>query len=92
MRRMLNHNFRPLATTAVLSALLLVGAMPTTGLAQTTSPATIAPATSAPVTTTTTTDQEHRDFPWGLLGLLGLAGLLGLRRRDETTVRTTGTR
>lgn len=78
--------------TAALSALLLVGAMPTTGLAQTSSPATIAPATSAPMTTSTTTDQDHRDFPWGLLGLLGLAGLAGLRRRNDTTVRTTGTR
>src|SRR5678815_4506255 len=34
-------------------------------------------------------EHEDRGRNWGWLGLLGLAGLLGLRRREDTTIRTT---
>lgn len=46
---------------------------------------TIAPAQTAadPATTTVAAQDDHEDFPWGLLGLLGLAGLLGRKRRDD---------
>jgi hypothetical protein len=59
-----------------LVALLLIGTMvlaPVALRAQTDTTA---------VTHTTTTQDEHHDFPWGLLGLLGLLGLMPRKHRD----------
>ncbi|WP_083939111.1 WGxxGxxG family protein [Deinococcus apachensis] len=42
-------------------------------------------------TTDTTTNDDNRGFPWGLLGLIGLAGLAGRRREEPRVVSTTST-
>ena len=64
----------PLATNGMTADPTATGALPTDPLASDSS-------MNSP-----TDDQDHDDFPWGLLGLLGLAGLLGLKRRDHNDV------
>ena len=64
----------------------LFGALLTPAVAQT-------PAQDATTADTrVTTDDDDRDFPWGLLGLLGLAGLIPRKSRDHRNDSVVGTR
>ena len=64
-------------TQALLAATLAFA--PAVASAQTTTGNTVDVGT----TQTVTHDNDHHDFPWGLLGLLGLAGLLGRKHKDD---------
>ncbi len=63
---------------AALIAAALVALSPASALA-----AQSGGETRTTTTRSTSTVEDEREFPWGLLGLLGLLGLAGLRKRER---------
>lgn len=77
--RMIKSVARAAATSAVLSAALLVGPLQVTASAAKVTPKPVPVATAD--TVVTNPPEEHHDYGW--LGLIGLLGLAGLRKRPD---------